>query len=283
MIKKGKKKLQILLSVIVIAKNEEKKLPECLESVKWADEIVLIDTGSIDATKEIAKKYGTKTFDYKGGSYQDWRNEGLKKAGGKWVLYIDADERVTEELKERILFHLKNYRLHNEEGEPVAEGYAIARKNIILGKEFKHGGQYPDYQKRLFKRSKLKGWSGDLHEEPIFEEYMGHIREPLLHIKHDNLSEMVEKTNKWSVLEAKMLYATGHPKMVWWRFIRIMMTELWIRLIKQGGVLDGVEGIIYGIYQSWSRFITYGKLWEMQLREDNKNVILERNAMKRYP
>lgn len=268
MIKKTKKKSSLLLSVVIIAKNEEKKLQDCLESVKWAGEIILVDTGSTDKTIEIAKKYGAKVFHYEGGSYQDWRNKGLEEAKGKWILYVDADERITEKLKFHILLQVENYGLHDEDDEPIVNAYAITRKNIILGKVLKNGGQFPDYQKRLFKRSELKGWKGDLHEEPIYNGSIGHIQEPLLHIKHDNLSEMVQKTNKWSELEAKMLYSTGHPQMVWWRFIRIIMTELWIRLIKQGGVLDGVEGIIYGIYQSWSRFITYGKLWEMQIKNE---------------
>ena len=75
---------------------------------------------------------------------------------------------------------------------------------------------------------------------------------------------MVEKTNKWSEIEAKLLFEAGHPKMSWWRFFRIMATELWYRLIRLKGFLDGVEGVIYAIYQMWSKFITYGKLWEMQ-------------------
>jgi glycosyltransferase involved in cell wall biosynthesis len=279
--KKEKKKLQPLLSVIIISKNEEKKLPDCLESVKWADEIILVDTGSTDTTIEIAKKSGAKIYHYEKGSYQDWRNKGLSVASGKWILYIDADERVAPELHQEIKSKIQMTndkeerrqipgQARNDDFAKSCNAYAIPRKNIILGKEMRHGGQWPDYQKRLFKRSALEKWKGDLHEEPVFDGELGHLKEAIVHIKHAHLSEMVEKTNKWSELEAKMLYATGHPQMVWWRFIRIMMTELWIRLIKQGGILDGVEGIIYGIYQSWSRFITYGKLWEMQIRKDIK-------------
>lgn len=262
-----KKGNELAISVIIIAKNEEKKIGDCFESIKWADEIVLVDSGSTDKTKQIAKKYGARIFDYKGGGYSDWRNEGLKKAKEKWVLYVDADERVTPELRNEILSLLSA-----SQNDDIAV-YAIPRRNIILGKEMKYGGWWPDYVKRLYKKDKLKKWKGDLHEEPQYEGEMGHLESPLIHIKHNNLSEMVEKTNEWSEIEAKLLYDSRHPKMFWWRFFRIMGTELWFRLIIKQGFRDGMEGVIYSIYQMWSKFITYGKLWEMQLKTNNEKLI----------
>jgi glycosyltransferase involved in cell wall biosynthesis len=298
MIKKNKKESNsILLTAIIIAKNEEVKLPDCLESIKWVNEIILIDSGSTDKTVEIAKKYKAKIFEVMTGSYSDWRNKGLAKATGDWVFYIDADERCSSELKQEIYNIIRHSELDSGSASKSGTGksriyhkgtshfvvspsqarhdvthtftdrfiaYAIPRKNIILGREFKHGGQWPDYQKRLFKRTALKKWSGDLHEQPVIDGKLGHMVSPIIHIKHDNLSDMVTKTNKWSHIEAENLLKSGHPQMVWWRFIRIMMTEGWVRLIKQKGILDGVEGIIYSIYQMWSKFISYGKLWELQ-------------------
>lgn len=267
---------KIKISIIIIAKNEEKKLPDCLKSVKWADEIILIDSGSEDGTKKIAIEFGAKVCEYKGGNYSDWRNEGLKRASREWLLYIDADERVTQELKDEIISLTTNDQSPDHAGRPAnISAYAIPRKNIILGKEMKHGGWWPDYVKRLFKKDKLKGWVGELHEEPVLQGELGYLKNPLIHIKHDNLSEMLEKTNKWSEIEAKLLYHAGHPKMSWWRFPRIMLSELWLRLIIKMGFLDGVEGVIYAIYQMWSRFVTYGKLWEMQLKTHNSKLIYE--------
>lgn len=261
--KRSQKASYKLLSVIIIAKNEEKKLPECLESVKWADEIILVDTDSTDKTVDIAKANGANVFYYEDGSYQDWRNRGLKEAKGKWILYIDADERILSALRDEILKQVKDDSISYA-------AYAIPRKNIILGREMRHGGQWPDYQKRLFKRKALKEWKGDLHEQPVIEGELGYLHEPMIHIKHDNLSEMVIKTNRWSTIEAKILLESNHPQMVPWRFVRIMVTELWLRLVKQKGMLDGVAGVIYAIYQMWSRFITYGKLWEMQINQELK-------------
>jgi glycosyltransferase involved in cell wall biosynthesis len=250
------------ISAIVITKNEEEKIGECLESLSWVDEILVIDTGSDDKTIEIATKKKAIVVSYSKGGFSDWRNQGAKEAKGDWLLYVDADERVTPLLRKEILKVVKN-------SVKIAL-YAIPRRNIILGKEMKHGGWWPDYVKRLMKKSVFVKWEGDLHENPVVKGELGHLKNPLVHIKHAKLSEMVEKTNKWSEIEAKLLFKSGHPKMVGWRFFRIMATELWYRLIRLKGFLDGAEGVIYAIYQMWSKFITYGKLWEMQLEKKKK-------------
>jgi len=251
---------QVQISVIVIAKNEERKIGECFDSLLWADELILVDSGSIDKTVEIAQAKGAKVIKAENKGYSFWRNKGLREAKGKWIFYVDADERVPNNLRDEIrqILVRDDY-----------NAYAIPRKNIILGRFLRNGGWWPDYVKRLFKRSTLRKWVGDLHEEPVFIGKLGYLRNPLLHIKHDSLSEMIEKTNKWSDIEAKLLFLNNHPKMSWWRFVRIMLTEFWYRMIMKKAFLDGPIGIIYAIYQSWSRFITYSKLWEMQIENQN--------------
>jgi glycosyltransferase involved in cell wall biosynthesis len=254
------------LSVVIIAKNEQDKIKECLESVSWADEIVLVDTGSTDKTNDIAKKHKARITIQMTGSYDTWRNKGLRETKGDWILYIDADERVPPPLRKEIIAKTRNQ---------VSDftAYAIPRRNFILGKEFKHGGEWPDYQKRLFLKKSLKSWKGKLHETPIYTGELGYLKKPLHHLKHDNLSDMVTKTNIWSEKEAKLLFNSNHPKMSWWRFLRIMITETFDRLVKKKGFMDGSEGIIYSFYQAWSKFITYGKLWEMQNTAGNKSTI----------
>lgn len=254
---------KVTLSVIIIAKNEVLKIGDAIDSVKGlADEVIVLDGMSTDTTPSIAKKAGAKIIQQKGNNYSDWRNQGKKIAKGNWIFYLDADERVTPGLANEI----KNLTAQQSNSPAAYSAYAIPRKNIILGYEMRYGGWWPDYVKRLFKKDDLRGWKGELHEEPSFTGEMEHLKEPLLHIKHDNLSGMIEKTNKWSVIEARLLLESNHPRMSWWRFFRIMVTELWSRLIIQRGFLDGTTGIIYAIYQMWSKFITYGKLWEMQLQ-----------------
>lgn len=249
------------ISVIIITKNEEKNIGGCLESVKWTDEIIVVDSGSKDKTVDIAKKHGAKVVKHTGGGFSDWRNKGAREAKSEWLLYIDADERVTPGLRTEIESKLK---------DPRHSAYAIPRRNFILGKELKHGGQWPGYVKRLFKKSEFKGWTGELHEEPQFEGDLGHLKNSLIHQKHDNLSDMVAKTNKWSEIEAKLMYKAKHPPMNVPRFITAMFREFWLRMVRQMAFLDGPIGIIYALYQVFSRFVSYAKLWEMQLKRHRK-------------
>lgn len=251
-----------MISVIVITKNAALKIKECLRSVKWADEILVLDGGSEDRTVEIAKKHGAKVTRQTGKNYSDWRNQGAKLARGDWLFYVDYDERVPKELELEIEQEVKG-------GNYAA--YAIPRRNIVFGKELKHGGWYPDYVLRLIKKPALVGWRGELHEQPEVKGEVGYLKSALVHHKEDDISDMVKKTNAWSEVEAKLLYKARHPQMTWWRFWRIMGTEILDRLIIKGGILDGGEGIIYGVYQGWSKFLTYAKLWEMQMSDKRRS------------
>lgn len=270
----------IMLSVIIIAKNEEKKIDDCLKSIVWADEIVLVDNNSTDKTVEIARRYGAKIYPNIKGNYSDLRNFGLSKAQGKWILYIDADERVTKELESEIRNLI--------ETTADYEAYAIPRKNIVLGAELKHGGFGKfDYVKRLFLKESLAKWSGELHEEPNYyfkgkltigkDGELGHLTNKLVHIKAQTISEMIEKTNKWSAVEAKLMFEANHPPMNIPRFVSAMTREFWFRMIVEKAFLDGTPGFVHGIYQIFSRFLSYSKLWEMQVNRvvkisDNKKL-----------
>lgn len=259
------------LTVVIIAKNEEKNLEECLKSVTWADEIVLIDNDSTDQTVAIAKQYKAKVFSVSKGSYKDLRNEGLKQAKNEWVFYLDADERITPELRDEIIQLTGSpikLGMTAEERGMTPSAYAVPRENIILGRRMRYGGWWPDYVKRLFLKSKLAGWRGELHEEPEFKGELGLLKEPMIHLKHDNLHDMAQKTNKWSNTEARLLLDINHPPMAPWRFFRVMLTELWYRLFVKKGILDGPEGVIYATYQSFSKFVTYAKLWEKQIQKE---------------
>lgn len=254
-----------MISVIIITKNEEEMLPDALDSVKWADEILLVDTGSTDKTVEMAKKAGARVVESKGKNFAEWRNKGLKEAKGDWLLYLDADERITSDLKNEIKEIIS-------QDNPHYSMFAIPRSNIILGKEFRHGGFWPDYVKRLFKKSKLQKWVGELHEEPEYEGKMSHLINPMKHIKHEDFHQMVEKTNNWSEVEAKLMYEAGHPPMNVRRFISAMAREFWYRMIRKAGFLDGKEGIMFAMYQVYSRFVSYAKLWELQEKERMKKI-----------
>ena len=229
------------ISVIILigGKYDKKLLEKCLDSVSWADEIVKVETTGLK------------------GSFADWRNLGAKKAKNEWLFYVDSDETVTPKLKEMILQVIAS----NE-----FSAYAIPRRNIFLGHTMRWGGWWPDFVVRLIKKDKLKGWNGALHEQPEIDGTVCHLKEPLMHESHRNLSEMVEKTNKWSEIEAKLLYDSGHPKMNIFRFFSAGFREVWYRGIIKLGFLDGTTGAVEIIYQTFSRLITYSKLWELQLK-----------------
>jgi len=252
-----------LITVIIIAKNEEAMIAEAIESAWWADVVLVIDDNSMDKTAKIAKKAGARVIlapEQTAFQYARLRNYSLKLVKSDWIFYLDADERITEGLKNEIekLREIKKLRNYN--------AYAIPRYNYYLGQRVRFGGAYPDYVKRLFYRQALKKWVGYLHEEPVFEGGMGHLKKPIEHYTHRDLTLMMKKTIEWSKLEAEELYKVGHPPMVWWRFLRIMFTELWNRGIKQQGFRDGTVGVIEVIFQMYSRFITYARLWELQQR-----------------
>jgi glycosyltransferase involved in cell wall biosynthesis len=249
------------ISVVVSAKDEEGNIKDCLKSVDWVDEVVLVDNGSTDDTAKIAGKMGAEVVEVAGGSYSSRKNKGAERASGEWLLFLDADERVTPKLRKEMEGIVKN-------SDNLASAFAVPRRNIILGKEMKHGGWWPDYVIRFFKKDSFVAWEGKLHEQPKFEGKLKHLVNPLIHQKHDNLEDMVDKTMRWSDIEARLMFEANHPKMNIPRFISAMCREFWLRMVRHAAFLDGTKGIIYALYQVWSRFISYAKLWELQNREN---------------
>ncbi len=251
------------LSGIIIAKNEEKHIENCIKSLSFCDEIIVIDNDSVDKTPQISKKLGAKVFNFSKsaseGNFGKMRSFAISKAKDNWILFLDADEKITSELQKEILNKIN---LENE-----ISAYAIPRKNILLGHEMKYGGWWPDYVLRLIKKNKLKGYKGELHEQPIIEGEVGKLKNPMVHTTHESLSEMVEKTNKWSEIEAKLMFDANHPPMNIKRFASGMFREFWYRAIVKLGFLDGVIGIIEIMYQVFSRFVSYSKLYEMQIKK----------------
>jgi len=248
------------ISVIINAKNEEEFISECLESVKWADEIIVsLSQDSLDKTEEIAKSFGVRIIkqEPRETNYAAWHNQGMREARGEWLLWVDADERITPLLKNEILSLINNKQLS-------FAAFAIPRRNFLLGKELRHGGWYPDYVKRLFLKKNLEKWVGKLHEEPIFGGEIGKLKNPLIHLQPETIEPALEKSIKWSEIEAKLLFEASHPPVVWWRILRMGLTTLFDRLIKKQGFCDGVEGWIESIYQAFHTMIVYMRLWEIQ-------------------
>jgi len=244
-----------MLSVVVITKNEEERIGVCLESVKWVDEIIVVDNGSSDGTLKIAEKYTNKIFKVNQDDFAAWRNLATEKASGDWILFVDPDERVLSSLKKEIeiIISFSDF-----------SAYAISRKNIIFGKEMKYGPFWPDWVIRLIKKNDFEGWVGKIHEYPKFKGKLGYSKNSLLHLTHRNIDQTVLKSLEWSKIDAKLRMETNHPEMSGWRFLRIFMSEILSQGISRKGFFNGTVGTIDSIVQAFSLFITYVRLWEMQ-------------------
>ncbi len=258
----------VMISAIIVARDEERHIKECVSSLLWCDEIIVIDNQSVDKTASIAKKLGARVYEYKKlaseGHFSEIRNFSVSKASGEWLFFVDADETVTPALRGEIIQSINNITASASISQFSA--YAIPRRNILLGHEMHWGGWWPDYVLRLIKKDNLKGYSGMLHEQPEIDGEIRELKNPFIHTTHESLTEMVEKTNNWSEIEAKLMFDAKHPPMNVWRFFTAVFREFWYRAIVKLGFLDGYIGIIEIIYQSFSRFVSYSKLWELQMK-----------------
>lgn len=248
-----------MLSVIILTKNEEDRIKVCLESVKWVDEIIIVDNGSTDKTLEIARRYTEKIIISEEENFAVARNKGMEEAKGGWVLYIDSDERVLESLKKEIESLIAS---------TEKSAFAISRRNIIFGQEVNYGSFKKDWMIRLFKKEDFETWVGKVHEYPKFKGKLGYMKNSLLHLTHRDLDQIVLKSLAWSRIDAQLRLDVNHPKMTGLRFIRILISEAFNQGIKRGGFFGGTVGVMDSILQVFSLFITYVRLWQMQQDRD---------------
>lgn len=251
-----------MLLVIIITKNEENVIKDCIESAKdIADEIIVTDSFSSDKTVEIAKKLRAKVYQNKFTDFSRQRNFAFSKASGDWILYIDADERLTEDFKMEVKNVLSNFKEEDGIG-----GFYVHRKTFFMGRDW----GLTDKVQRLFYKRSFIGWEGIVHETPKIKGKYSEIKSPIIHNTHRNLYQMLEKTNEWSESEAKLRFNANHPTMSWWRFFRVMLTAFTKSYFKEKGYKNGTAGLTEAIYQSFSMFITYAKLWEKQIQKPNQ-------------
>lgn len=238
---------------------------DCLVSLEFADEIIVVDSGNTDATNEIAKQFNAKIIEATGAGYDDFRNAGLKAASGKWLLYVDADERVSPLLREEIKSEITN--------PNHSQAYLIPRQNMFLGKQMHYGGWGNDRVIRLFNKPALHSWKNKLHEQPEYSGALGKLNNQLIHFSHRDLTTMLDKTLVFTKYEADLRLAAKHPPIQWWRFLRVMATEFWLRFVKLTAWKDGVEGVIDGMFQVFNAFIIYARVWEGQLSSNESRHI----------
>ncbi len=243
------------LSVIVITKNEERNIEDCLNSVCWTHEIVVVDGGSDDKTLELARKFTSKVFVKPWEGYGASKNFALEHCTGDWVLWLDADERVTDELGKEIQVVV------SQQNTPLSV-YEMARKAFFLGKWIKHCGWYPGYVPRLFKRGVGRFSENKVHERFEFDGAVGRLNSDLLHYTDPNLWHYLEKFNRYTTLAADEMM----EKRTKFHLSQLIVRPVWVFIrmyVLKLGFLDGVQGLILCVLSSGYVFTKYAKLWEL--------------------
>jgi glycosyltransferase involved in cell wall biosynthesis len=237
------------------AKNEEKNLSDCLNSVKWADEIVVIDSASDDNTVEVAKRFTPKVFTHQWEGYSAAKNRAIGYAEGEWILWIDADERVTEELANEIKGVISS-------PDSRYAAYSIPRKANFLGRWIMHGGWYPGRVTRLFKKGLAVVSDVKVHEGLEVNGEIGKLNSDLLHYTDPDLFHYFRKFNNYTSLSSEELVRSRSK----FRMLKMILNPLWLftkMYIIKRGFLDGMQGFILAVLSSFYVFTKYAKHWEL--------------------
>ncbi len=240
------------ISVIIITKNAGTTIRRCVESLAWADEVIVVDSGSSDDTRDICHALGAKvtvTADWPGFGPQ--KNRALDLVTGDWVFSIDADEWVTPELRDEMLDTVRS--------AAAAPAYAIPRRSSFCGRYMKHSGWWPDHVIRLFRRGAARFSDTQAHERLIVDGAIRKLKQPLMHEAIIDLDQMTLKMNLYSSASARDLYARGRSASIWtallhggWAFFRTYVLRL--------GFLDGREGLMLAIANAEGSYYRYAKL-----------------------
>ena len=250
------------LSVIVITKNGEATIGRCLESVAWADEVVVVDSGSTDRTVEICRELGAQVHEI-----TDWRGHGpqknraLDRAVGDWVFSLDHDEWATPDLGEEIRRALA------APGDRAA--FAMPRRSSFCGRFMLHSGWWPDYVTRLFRRGAARFSEDHMHDRVIVEGPIGRLRHPVMHEAITDLDQMLAKMNSYSTASAGVLRRQGRRASLatailhgWWAFMRTYFLRL--------GFLDGREGFMLAVANAEGSYYRYLKLMLLTKKGSNE-------------
>lgn len=246
-----------MLSAVVLTKNEEKNIKDCLVGLSFCDEVIVVDDNSSDKTVEIAQTFGAKVFFHAlDDDFSGQRNFGLEKASGEWVLFVDADERVTSHLRREITQLTKN---------PINQcaGFFIKRVDFLWGEKLKYGEAGNIKLLRLAKKDRGL-WQGKVHETWKIKGRVRELKNPLLHYPHQTVKELLEKINFYTDLRARELYTTGIP--VYLPSILLYpLGKFFVNYFLKRGFLDGMPGLILAIMMSFHSFLVRGKLWYLRL------------------
>lgn len=251
------------VTVVVITKNEESNIDECLASAVWANEIIVVDDESTDKTREIAGRYTDKIFTRKMENEGRHRNWAYEQSSNKWVLSLDADERITGELAKEVTELVT--------GSPEFKAYAIPRRNYIGDHWLRYGGEYPAPQTRLFLKDEFKYEEAEVHPRAIMEGDTGFLKGDIIHYSHKDITDYLRSLNTHTSLEAKKWYLSGRKmsfgRALWRSFDRCFYR----RLLRKKAYKDGIYGLAVAFFSGFYQIASYLKYRELiEKNEGNK-------------
>ncbi len=256
------------ISLCIITKNEERNLRRCIESVPFAEEIVVLDSGSTDGTERVARELGAKFHaeDFRGHSAQKARATEL--ASHRWVLCLDADESLSPELAAEIDGVL------NRADHDDAVGYELPRKNSYLGRYIEHSGWWPEYRLRLFDRE-AGGWGGrDPHDRVEVTGPVKRLQQPMLHDSYQSLSHHLTKVNSYTSIMARELLREGR-RFRWSDLLFRPPVRFFKLYVLRRGFLDGGRGLLLAWIAAFYVFLKYAKMWEIRRSKDPSETFEE--------
>ncbi len=251
------------ISAVILTKNEEQNLPRCLESLRWVDEILVLDSESTDKTVETAKKLGATVYRLPWEGFGKQKQKGVELAAGEWVLSIDADEVVTPALQVEI-----TSRVSTENG---TVGYYLKRRAYFLGRFVRHGGWYPDWVLRLFQKGKGRFTPVPVHESVILDGPVGRLDADLLHFTDPNFSHYLAKLNRYTDLSAQEFFERGKRGSLF-KILANPAAKFFSQYFLKAGFLDGRAGFILACASAFHVFSKYVKLWELSQPEGGSSL-----------
>lgn len=250
--------MTVELAAVVLTKNEERHIGDCLDSLAWADERVVVDDFSSDRTVEIAQNRGARAVQHPFKDFASQRNAALAAIEAQWILFVDADERATAPLAEEVR------RVIRQEGDRARAGWWIPRHNYMIGHRMRGGGWYPDPQLRLLCRGRA-GYdlARPVHEVVILDGQAGYLENVLIHYNYDTVAQFRQKMVRYTGFEAKILQERG-VRVRPWTYLTMPLREFWRRFVTLGGYRDHIYGLLFCGLMAWYTFVTYQRLRQLK-------------------
>lgn len=246
--------MTVRLAAVILTRNEERNISECLDSLAWADLRVVYDAFSLDRTVEIAEEQGARVLQHPFRDFADQRNAALEAVEAEWIFFVDADERATPALAEEVL------RVIGYEDDRAQAGWWVPRHNYMIGHRMRGGGWYPDHQLRLLRRSLARyDPRRPVHETVELDGQAGYLDNVLIHYNYDTVAQFRRKMKQYTGLEAEILYKQG-VQVRPWTYVTMPLREFWRRFVTLRGYQDHFYGLLFCGLMGWYTSVTYRRL-----------------------